>query len=490
MALVNIGEDNRSDTFYRYKMPKLVTKIEGRGNGIKTNLVNMVDVAKALDRPPAYTTKFFGCVLGAQSKFEEKTGTSTVNGSHDTSKLVQLLETFIKKYVQCYACGNPETQVLVTKDQRIQLKCAACGHMSDVDMRDKLTTYILKNPPEQKKGKSSSAMRRAEKERLKAGEALDEENKKSKLSGKKESAKRATPKKKEEEKDSSPDASNKDEGEEADEDDDDDVEWLTDASAAAAAERIKEQLSAATSEMVLIENDSLPTPPGKDSSDSGTKGKPTRSSSNGKASTPVHSSVADSPTPAPTPAGEGAKDGPEKDEAAEADEDEAEVEVPQLAELSLHDKLVKELKDFVVTHTLSETANYVNSRGDLSQVFMNALIEALFGGIGKGLAKEVDKKASLLSKVLPDGAAQQKLLVAIEVFCTSAGGPILKEVPLVLKALYDKDVVDEEQIFEWFDSQGSDKSSPLDAKACATVRKQAAPFVVWLREAESESDEE
>ena len=41
------------DQFYRYKMPAVQAKIEGRGNGIKTNVVNMVDVAKALARPPA-----------------------------------------------------------------------------------------------------------------------------------------------------------------------------------------------------------------------------------------------------------------------------------------------------------------------------------------------------------------------------------------------------------------------------------------------------
>ena len=184
MALQNIGASNQDDAFYRYKMPKLITKIEGRGNGIKTNLANMVDVAKALARPPAYTTKYFGCELGAQSKFDEKTGTAIVNGAHDTAKLAGLLENFIKKYVQCYGCRNPETEIIITKNQLITMKCAACGYLSNVDMRDKLTTFILKNPPEQKKS-GKKGMRRAEKERLKEGEAADEVKKGKKITKKK-----------------------------------------------------------------------------------------------------------------------------------------------------------------------------------------------------------------------------------------------------------------------------------------------------------------
>ena len=51
MGSVNINR-SLNDQFYRYKMPKLLAKVEGKGNGIKTVIVNMVDVAKALNRPP------------------------------------------------------------------------------------------------------------------------------------------------------------------------------------------------------------------------------------------------------------------------------------------------------------------------------------------------------------------------------------------------------------------------------------------------------
>ncbi len=63
------------------------------------------------------------------------------------------MQTFIKKYVQCYSCGNPETVVKIRKDN-IFLKCKACGAVSDVDMRHRLNTYILKNPPEDKISKA------------------------------------------------------------------------------------------------------------------------------------------------------------------------------------------------------------------------------------------------------------------------------------------------------------------------------------------------
>ncbi|RIB04426.1 domain found in IF2B/IF5-domain-containing protein [Gigaspora rosea] len=158
MALINIGGNNQ-DRFYRYKMPKLISKIEGKGNGIKTVVPNMSDIARSLSRPPTYPTKFFGCELGAQVKCDEKHDRYIVNGAHEAAKLQELLDVFIKKYVLCAGCHNPETD-LVCYNYKIIRDCKACGQRTDVDMRHKLVTYILKYPPSPPKSKSGKTKKK------------------------------------------------------------------------------------------------------------------------------------------------------------------------------------------------------------------------------------------------------------------------------------------------------------------------------------------
>ena len=48
--MINVNRQT-NDMFYRYKMPKLIAKVEGTGNGIKTVVVNAAAIAKALCRP-------------------------------------------------------------------------------------------------------------------------------------------------------------------------------------------------------------------------------------------------------------------------------------------------------------------------------------------------------------------------------------------------------------------------------------------------------
>ncbi|EYU23930.1 hypothetical protein ABFS82_14G315900 [Erythranthe guttata] len=447
MALQNIGAGNKDDAFYRYKMPRMITKIEGRGNGIKTNIVNMVDIAKALSRPPSYTTKYFGCELGAQSKFDEKTGTSHVNGAHDTAKLAGLLENFIKKFVQCYGCGNPETEVIITKSQMINLKCAACGFISDVDMRDKLTTFIIKNPPEAKKGsKDKKAMRRAEKERMKEGEAADEEQKKLKKDVVKKKGskdvvppKAASSKKKSHNSDEehSPAGSQAEEHEPAaaaDDDSDDDVQWQTDTSVVAAQQTIQEQLNAVTANMVMLAAN-------EDKAKSG------KSSPRGEAK--------------PKAAVNGHTNGVKKSGKAQ---------------------LVDAIKDYVKKGL--PPGELMESLSGTHQEIIDALFEALFEGVGKGLSKEVLKKKKYIAAAVQDESSQMMLLHSVEIFCGKAGPDAAKEIALVLKAFYDNDVLEEEFIVDWYEKglKGDNKGS--------LIWKNVKPFVEWLQSAESESEEE
>ncbi|EGR53005.1 uncharacterized protein TRIREDRAFT_71410 [Trichoderma reesei QM6a] len=155
MALVNVRRDV-SDAFYRYKMERIQTKIEGKGNGIKTVVVNLPSVAQSLARPGSYVIKYFGFELGAQTNIDPKDDRWIINGAHDAAKLQDHLDGFINKFVLCKKCKNPETDVVI-KDDHIVLDCKACGQRTDVDLRLKLSGFILKNQP--KKGKKDKAER-------------------------------------------------------------------------------------------------------------------------------------------------------------------------------------------------------------------------------------------------------------------------------------------------------------------------------------------
>ncbi|KAK9381931.1 domain found in IF2B/IF5-domain-containing protein [Kockiozyma suomiensis] len=223
---VNIQRDNH-DPFYRYKMPLIIAKIEGRGNGIKTAIVNNADVARALARPPMYVTKFFGLELGAQTSVNEANDRYLVNGAHDAPKLQDLLDVFINKFVLCSSCRNPETDIIITRDQMLYKDCKACGKRSPIDIRHKLASVILKNPPSSSSSKkgTASAIKKSKKgkndDEPEEEEGSDDELTKriaAEAEGLPPSALTAT----------------------ADDDDDDDDDWAVDTSKEAVEQRMKE----------------------------------------------------------------------------------------------------------------------------------------------------------------------------------------------------------------------------------------------------------
>ena len=144
--MINIRRDVR-DPFYRYKMPRLVSKIEGRGNGIKSVIDNADEIGRALNRLPSYITKYFAFELGTLCIINDRDSRYIVNGAHDAEKLQGILDGFINKFVLCQACENPETDLIVEKDGSVLRVCKACGHRGPVDMAHRLVPFIEKHPP-------------------------------------------------------------------------------------------------------------------------------------------------------------------------------------------------------------------------------------------------------------------------------------------------------------------------------------------------------
>lgn len=155
-----VNMDGSEDPFYRYTMPTLTIKVEGTTKMIKTQLTNVEAVAQAVGRPADYLVTFFGQELSANSKYDKKTGGAYVTGNQNQAELQKLVFSFIKKFVTCAACGNPETNVSYSgpkKKQDIVLTCISCGMKSTVDPVEKLCKFIIQHPMESGLGKGSAA---------------------------------------------------------------------------------------------------------------------------------------------------------------------------------------------------------------------------------------------------------------------------------------------------------------------------------------------
>jgi translation initiation factor 5 len=134
------------DPSYRYQMPALKIKVEGKGNGIRTKLVNLFEVSKHLGVPPEYPLRYFGAEYGAIIEFKQNEQKAMLNGDFPRANLQKSLDHFIEKFVLCPKCKYPEICIRIKKKELFS-DCKACGEVRAMDMTHKISNFILKFPP-------------------------------------------------------------------------------------------------------------------------------------------------------------------------------------------------------------------------------------------------------------------------------------------------------------------------------------------------------
>lgn len=388
-TIVNIaGTSPVDDPEYRYKMPVVYGKVEGRGNGIKTVIPNISEVALSLHRSPAEVCKFFGTEIGAQTSYSEKDDRAVVNGQHTDPQLQDMMHKYIEKYVICPNCGLPETEYKI-RNGCIYHRCAACGASEMLDMSHKLTTFIL---AQHKKSKKDKSKRDKKKEKAEDGEKKKKKSKKDKKekTDSDEDKKKKKKKSKKEKKSKSSDKSLTQ----------DDSDGLADD----------------------MDNLSVASDAGVD--DAG----------------------------ALALAIEGTKKFMKEDPKAS---------VKEIVEIITNQQMASALK----TH-------------DKIQIFMGAAItENCFKG------KEIQKFAPIFEALIQDNPIMQRhLIAAAEASCAEKP----KTFPVMLKQLFDEDVLDEEVIIRWaYDGRTEYTLDCVDEDTRATLRAEAEPVVNWLQEEDS-----
>lgn len=399
--MINIaGLTPVDDPSYRYKMPRVIPKVEGRGNGIKTVIVNVAEIATALNRDASEITKFFGCELGAQTTMSVADDRYVVNGAHSLSDLEKFMAKYIENFVLCKQCRLPETHYKI-KNQMINQKCMACGSKDMCDMTHKLTTFILKNfkKPSEKDKKDKKKEKKDKKKEKKskddddedADEDADEDEKKEKKKDKKEKKEKKEKKDKKKKKEKKEDV---------------------------------------------------------------------------------------------------ASDNSDSEEDTDSDATNAAIEMFRLWSLnsSTPETVFSKVTPAVVAEELRSIQNLSSLRpSDRAIIFMGATFTPT------SIADhDIAKHKDVLAAIAPTDLMQRHLIAACEWFCGVHVPEVQRMFPVMLKQLFDEDLVEEDVFYSWHTdyarNEFSAEASLISTDTLEALKESAQPFITWLQEADEEGD--
>ena len=141
-----INMNGSDDPFYRY----LVKRIKVKHETGKTVIINNDIISKQTGRPNDWIITYIGQVLGVSASIDKKNQNKCVlTGKNEEHIIQEKYFEFVKKYVLCKHCGNPETIPKIVgkkKNASIDLSCRSCGKTYELDATDKFVKFMLLHP--------------------------------------------------------------------------------------------------------------------------------------------------------------------------------------------------------------------------------------------------------------------------------------------------------------------------------------------------------
>ena len=108
--------------------------------------------------------------------------------------------------------------------------------------------------------------------------------------------------------------------------------------------------------------------------------------------------------------------------------------------------------------------------------------------------EELLRLKPVLAAMTSTSIQQRHLLAAAEWLCGTRFPSLLKFFPVVLKQFYELDLIEEDTLYEWdtdfLRNDFTADASMISDETLEALKTHAKQFVVWLREAEEEGDED
>jgi len=109
-------------------------------------------------------------------------------------------------------------------------------------------------------------------------------------------------------------------------------------------------------------------------------------------------------------------------------------------------------------------------------------------------ANKVSSHKPIFAALVPGAIQQRHLIAACEWFCGTKYPQLLKFFPVLLKHLYDEELLEEGVILEWAAdytrNEFSSEQSLINLETLEQLKSAAKPFIHWLQEAEEDGDDE